>query len=36
VRHVPAVIDLGQSYLPDEVKDAIRRPFAALVARSKV
>jgi simple sugar transport system permease protein len=28
--------DLGQSYLPDEVKDAIRRPFAALVARSKV
>lgn len=26
--------DLGQSYLPDELKDAIRRPFASLAGRS--
>lgn len=25
--------DLGQSYLPDELKDVIRRPFAALTGR---
>ncbi|GAA4168486.1 ABC transporter permease [Gryllotalpicola koreensis] len=26
--------ELGQSYLPDELRDAVRRPFAALTGRS--
>jgi hypothetical protein len=26
--------DLGQSYLPDELKNAFRRPFAVLVGRT--